>query len=101
MHLKGLSGGGAQCAVAIAVGEVIQSCEQVGRNTTTWVAQPQHHLPAAHLVGFAQFAMVLLIAAVEFQQLNRILTETDVVVQQFRLERFAQMTAVKLPFLSF
>ena len=44
--------------------------------------------------------MVLLIAAVELQQLNSILTETDVVVEQFRLKRFAQMTAVELSFFS-
>ena len=40
--------------------------------------------------------MVLLVAAVELQQLNGILTEADVVVRQLGQERFPQMDAVKL-----
>ena len=101
MHLKGLAGGGPQGAVAQSVGQVIQSQEQLSRNPTTGIAEPQHHLPAAHLVGFAQFPVVLLIAAVEFEQLNGVFREADVVVGKFRQQRLAQMAAVELALFRF
>ena len=101
MHLEGLARGGAKRSVAVAIGEIIQGNKQVGGNASTWVAQPQHHLPAADLVGFAQLAMVLLVAAVELQQLNRVFTEADLFVAKFREQRFAQMAAVELAFFCF
>ena len=53
-------------------------------DASTWIAQSQHHLPTAHLVGLAQLAVVLLVAAVELQQLNSVFTETDFIVVQLR-----------------
>ena len=101
MHLEGLAGGGAEGAIAQAVGEVIQGEEQLGRNPAAWIAQPQHHLPAAHLVGFAQFPVVLLIAAMELEQLNGIFGEADLVVGEFRQQRLTQVATVELALFRF
>ncbi len=45
--------------------------------------------------------MVLLIAAVEFQQLNSVLCETDLVVTELSEQRITQMDAVELALFSF
>ena len=71
----------------------------MGGNASTWTAETQHHLPTADLVGFAQFAVVLLIAAVKLQQLNGVFTEADLVIGEFREQGLAQMTAFELALL--
>ena len=99
VHLEGLTGGGSQGSIPKAVGQVIEGEEQPGRDASSRTAQPQHHLPTADLVCFAQFAVVLLVAAVKLQQLNGIFREANVVVAEFAQQRVAQMVAVQLALL--
>jgi len=89
VHLEGLTGGGPQSSVPKAVGEVIECEEQSGRDASARTAQPQHHLPAANLVRLAQFAVVLLVAAVKLQQLNGIFREANIAVAELAQQRVA------------
>ena len=79
----------------------IEGKKQPGGDASARTAQPQHHLPAANLVRLAQFAVVLLVAAVKLQQLNGIFREANIVVAELAQQRVAQMGAVQLALLRF
>ena len=94
MHLEGLAGGGPQRAVAEPIGQVIHGQKQAGGDAAAGTAQPQHHLPVLVLAFLAIFAVVLLIAAVEFEQLHGAIGEVMGVVGQLRGQGFLQVAAV-------
>ena len=99
MHLEGLAGGCPQGSITQTIGEFIQGQKEPGGDASPWAAQPQHHLPAADLVGFAQFAVMLLVAAMELQQLNGIFCEANLIVAELAQQWVAQMVTVQLALL--
>ena len=101
MHLEGLTGCGPKGSISNSVGELIEGQKQLGRDSTTRAAKPQHHLPTADLVGFSEFSVVLLIAAMKLQELNSVFAEAHLIVAKFRQQRLAQMVAVELALLCF
>ena len=101
MHLEGLAGGGPQGAVAEPVGQVIHGQKQAGGDAAAGAAQPQHHLPVLVLAFLAIFAVVLLIAAVEFEQLHGAITEVMGVVGELGGQGFLEVAAVGLELLEF
>ena len=101
MHLEGLASGGPQRAVAEPVGQIIHGQKQAGGDAATGAAQPQHHLPVLLLAFLAIFAVVLLITAVEFEQLHGAITEVMGVVGQLGGQGFLQVAAVGLELFKF
>ena len=101
MHLEGLAGGGPQGAVAEPVGQVIHGQEQAGGDAAAGAAQPQHHLPVLVLAFLAIFAVVLLIAPVEFEQLHGAIGEVMGVVGELGGQGFLEVAAIGLELLEF
>jgi len=99
MHLEGLARCGAEGAVAQAVGQLIEGQVEGHRDAAAGTAQPQHHLPILVFTLAAVIAIVLLITAVELEDLNRGLTEILQLIRQLTPQRFMQVTAAGLELL--
>ena len=91
MDLKGLAGGGAHGAIAQPVRELINRQIQGRWDAATGAAQPQHHLPILFRTLAAVIAVVLLVAAVEFENLNGPFREIGVAVCQLTQQWFLEM----------
>ena len=96
VHLEGLPGGGAQGAVADPIGQIIEGEEEGGRYAAGGGAQPQHHLPVLLFPLAAVVPVVLLVAAVELEDLNRRLGEVGPVVAEFGGQGLAQVVTAGL-----
>ena len=94
VHLEGLTGGDPQAAVAEAVRQLIHGQKQAGGDASGWAAQAQHHLPLLVTTLLAFVSVVLLIAAVELEDLQCIFTEVRLVIGQLRQQRFFEEVAV-------
>ena len=101
MELKGLTGGGPHRAVAIGVRQAVERQIQLGRNTSAGAAQTQHHSPVLLLAFLSMVAVVLLVAAVKFEDLHGLVGEERQLVLQFRCQWFAQVLAARLQQLEF
>ena len=101
VHLEGLPGGRPQGAVPQPVGELVEGEKQLGRNAATGAAQPQHHLPGLVFPLLAFIAVVLLIAAVELEDLQSVFAEIGQIIRQFAQQRLPQVVAVQLALFRF
>ena len=99
MHLKGLAGGGPQGAIAEPIGQFIDGQIQLGGDAAAGAAQPQHHLPVLVLALLAIVAVVLLITAVELEDLNGVFAEVGPLVGQFAEQGLQQVAAMGLELL--
>ena len=96
MDLEGLARGGPHGAIAQPVGEVINRQVEGPRDAATGAAQPQHHLPILLLTLAAVVAVVLLVAAVEFENLNGPFREIGVAIRQLTQQWFLEMATACL-----
>ena len=101
VHLEGLAGGGPQGAIAEPVGQLVDCQIEPAWNPAAGVAQPQHHLPILFLPLAAVVTVVLLVAAVKFQDLDRAITEIGSFVAEFPEQRLLQVAAVGLELFKF
>ena len=96
MDLEGLARGGPHRAIAQPVREVINRQVQGRWDAATGAAQPQHHLPILLLTLAAVVAVVLLVAAVEFENLNGPFREIGGTVRQLAQQGFLEMATACL-----
>ena len=101
MHLEGLPGCGPQGAVPQPIGEVIQGEKQPCGDATTGAAQAQHHLPGLVLPLLAFVAIVLLVTAVELEDLQGVFAEIGQFIPKFAQQRLPQVVAVQLALFRF
>ena len=92
MHLEGLPGGDPEAAAAEALGEVVEGEIEGGGDAAAGAAQPQHHLPILLASLAAVVAVVLLITAMELEDLDSRFREVVVLVVEFAEQRFLQVT---------
>ena len=99
MHLEGLTGRGPQGSVPQAIRQLIHGQIEARGDASGRAAQAQHHLPVLLLSLLAVFAVVLLIAAVELQQLDGTFAEMAEIVLELGSERILEIVAVGLELL--
>ena len=96
MHLKRLTGGGPQRSVAESVGQFIHRQEQASGDAAPRAAQAQHHLPGFVFPLLAFIAIILLIAAVELQQLQSVFAEVGELIAEFVQQWLLEKVAITL-----
>ena len=83
MQLEPLARRGPDCVVAVLVRESIEGQIQLRWNETAWATGSQHHSIVFLLPLDPIVAVVLLVGAVELEDLDRVLGEVCGVEQQF------------------
>lgn len=103
--MQGLSGGGAQGAVAVLIGQPIQGQIELWRHMPPRNAGAQHHLvgPLQSLLLslLPQIPVVLLVDTVELEHLHRRFAEVGGVLVQLLLQGIPQKVAFSLDVLYF
>ena len=96
VQLEGLARCGSDAAVAVLIGEIVERQIELGRDASSGAAQAQHHSPVFGFAFAPVIAIVLLIAAVKLEDLNRIVGEIRKIVLQLGGQGFAQVAAIDL-----
>ena len=101
VHLEGLARGDPQRAVAEPIGEGIERQIEGRGNAPARIAQPQHHLPILLNPLATVVPIVLLVAAVELEDLDGGIGEAGQRVAQFGSQGIMQVAAAGLERLLF